>query len=62
MQEPVNGDKATHARKGGLYVGGRIDRFLLDKRGVHCHKQETINGYPHMDHNVVVISTTITNE
>jgi hypothetical protein len=61
-QTKVHGTASTHATAGGLKPGGQIDRFLVDERGVTVHRYEVINAYPHMDHNIVVIATTVSNE
>ena len=58
----VNGTASTHAKAGGLKPGGQIDRFLVDERGVTVHRYEVIDTYPHADHRIVVIATTLTNE
>lgn len=61
-QKRINGWATTKARSGGLHRGARIDRIAIDKTGVVCHEQETIDGYPPLDHNPVVVSLSVTNE
>jgi hypothetical protein len=58
----INGWASTHAKPGGLQRGGRIDRIARDDRGVNCREQETLYGYPSLDHNPVVVSLDVTNK
>lgn len=59
-EKKINGTKTTHAKK-PWKNGYRIDRWFVEK-GVRVLESETLNMYPHSDHNAVVIYVEFSNE